>query len=152
MRVLRFSILMSLALSLAMFGCDGDDNEETTPVVNNDTAADAAGGDTDEPDDTGEPAEATPYDLLVDALMASCTGCHGDGTEGTSSCSYNAACFLNDEASLSQTSVMPGCAADSTIAECSLARIEDGTMPPKNTNPAAGDDAKAALQAWIDAQ
>ena len=114
---------------------DTASGEEDTSVADDTTPADTAGGD-----------GAVDFAAVVDALTASCSGCHGAG-----GCSYPASCFLDNEDDMKADSIAPGCPEGSTIAECSLARIQDETMPPKGTKPAPTAEEVQVLQDWIDA-
>jgi cytochrome c553 len=83
-------------------------------------------------------ASGLPCDVVL-LLEKYCTGCHGNPPSG------GAPESLVSYADLTAASkTVPG----QSVAEVSLARIQNGTMPPK---PAQGPSASetAALQAWI---
>ncbi len=148
MRMTFRTMTLLLAVSGALLMACGDDSSDdstaaptpdagTADVVATDTAAtDTAAADTG-------PA-APDFTAVSAALEASCGGCHG----GTAGCSIATACFLDDEANLTKAPVNAAACGDATsVAECSIARIDAGTMPPSGVAPA--DEDRAVLEAYL---
>ena len=153
----RMMTLMLAVSGALLMGCGDDSSDDSTAaptpdagtadVAATDTAAtDTAATDTAATDtasaDTGP--TAPDFAAVSAALEASCGGCHG----GAAGCSIATACFLDDEANLTKAPGNAGACGDATsVAECSIARIDAGTMPPSGVAPA--DEDLAVLEAYV---
>ena len=150
MRLIALNLALALTLILTACG-GGDDGSDPAPVADTgNTEADTSGGEDDTAEaDTAEAPEPGPYDAVVEALTPGCGGCHG----GEDGCTYGAACFLDDAAVMSQYVVnSTACGDAANFANCSVARIKDGTMPlPGSANTPPTDDQLKVLEEWIDA-
>ena len=159
MRTTFRTMTLMLAVSGVLFmGCGDDSSDDSTPAPTPDAtsadvaATDTAAGDTAATDTGSADAGATDagpaapdFAAVAAALEVSCGGCHG----GAAGCSISSACFLDDEAALTKA---PGngaaCGDTASVAECSVARIDNGTMPPGGQN-APTDEEVAVLEAYI---
>ena len=158
MRMTFRTMTLMLAVSGALFvGCGDDSSDASTPATTPDAgSADVAATDTAATDTAATDTAATDtaavdsgpsapdFAAVSAALETSCGGCHG----GAAGCSIASACFLDDEANLTKA---PGngaaCGDSASVAECSIARIDNGTMPPSGVAPAAED--LAVLEAYV---
>ena len=148
MRMTFRTMTLMLAVSGALFvGCGDDSSDDTAPAATTDAgSSDGAATDTASADTaaTDSGASAPDFAAVSAALETSCGSCHG----GPVGCTIAHACFLDDEAVLTQAPGNSAACADSTsIAECSIARIDNGTMPPSGVAPAAED--LAVLEAYV---
>lgn len=155
MRMTFRTMTLLLAVSGALFmACGDDSSDDTTPAPSADAAGtdvaatDTATGDTAATDtattDAPGPA-AADFAAVASALKASCGGCHG----GAAGCSIASACFLDDEENLTNAPVNgAACGNAESVAECSVARIGNGTMPPGGANAPSAEEV-AVLEAYL---
>jgi len=149
--------LCVLALTLFAAACDDGESTTTTPTPTPDgsTTADA-GGDAAAADAGPETSASPTFANDIAAILgAKCAGCH---TGGAGSGGHNIGDTASDAA---KNAGNPSCSG-LTVAECSILRIKDGSMPLGagcSGDPAtdAGNaacltaDEQALVQAWVDA-
>ena len=159
MRITFWTMTLMLAVSGAlMMGCGDDSSSDAAPTPTPDAGtADAATTDTGTADTattdtavadagvTDTVVAAADFAAVAAALEASCGGCHG----GAAGCSIASACFLDDEANLTKAPGNAGACGDTaSVAECSIARIDNGTMPPPSGVAPAAEDV-AVLESYV---
>jgi uncharacterized membrane protein len=159
---LRVLICLLCAALVGLSGCSEDDeksgadasgtSDTTTADTSGATTADTSGATTADTStteaDTSGVVEDTSggggptYTNAVQAIyQANCTPCH----TGAAGCS-GGACF---GANYADTQKSAGVCAGLTVGECTLMRIENGSMPLGGGVVSAED--RAVIQAWITA-
>ncbi len=118
-----------------------DVDEDSTDISESDASEDAA-----------EDASGTPvtWAQVHPIFKASCGGCHGGSTPTGGSGGHaigSADIDIAYQAALLDADGYPACAG-LNIAECSLLRIEDGTMPKGGGSPPDAE-ARALILQWL---